>query len=285
MDIKYLELIEDINKTHSLTRTAQRLGYTQSGISHNIKKMENDLQIKLFKRTNHGMQATDEARFLLPYIQATTNQYRKFEEALTSIHGLQKGSITIGTYSSMAVHWLPDIIELFKNTYPDIQIHVREGYSDEIIQWIRDETVDFGFMSKSADLEFDFLPFSTEPLLAVVPLDFQWEGPFPVEAFEKYPFIASEIGVDNDISSAFKKENIKPNIQFYCKEDPSIIAMVKKGLGITLLPSLMLKGQKEVKTIPLADTVERTLGIACQSLEDLSAAGKAFVDISKKVVQ
>ena len=67
MDIKYLQLIEDINQTHSLTMSAQRLGYTQSALSHSIKKIEAKLGITLLSRTNHGVALTSEAKFLLPY--------------------------------------------------------------------------------------------------------------------------------------------------------------------------------------------------------------------------
>ena len=117
MDIKYLQLIEDINQTHSLTMSAQRLGYTQSALSHSIKKIEAKLGVTLLSRTNHGVALTSEAKFLLPYIQSTTSQYRAFEEAVNALHGLKKGSITIGTYSSMAIHWLPSMICAFRKTF------------------------------------------------------------------------------------------------------------------------------------------------------------------------
>lgn len=289
MDIKYLQLIEDINQTHSLTMSAQRLGYTQSALSHSIKKIEAKLGITLLSRTNHGVALTSEAKFLLPYIQSTTSQYRAFEEAVNALHGLKKGSITIGTYSSMAIHWLPSMICAFRKTYPEIQIHVREGYADEILQWIREETVDFGLISNIAEQSFDFLPFYNEPLYAVTEESFvcpeAWQGKFPMKAFEKYPFIASEIGVDNDVVNALRNAKVEPNVQFYCKQDQSILSMVQNGLGVTLLPGLILKNAKHVKTIPLQEDVQRTLGIMYLSENQLSIAAKAFIEVAQSMIQ
>lgn len=96
MDIKYLELIENLNQTHSLTLSAQKLGYTQSALSHSIKKIEEKLGVTLLSRTNHGVALTTEAKFLLPYIQSTTKQYHAFEEAVSALHGLKKAPLPLG---------------------------------------------------------------------------------------------------------------------------------------------------------------------------------------------
>lgn len=288
MDIKYLELIENLNQTHSLTLSAQKLGYTQSALSHSIKKIEEKLGVTLLSRTNHGVALTTEAKFLLPYIQSTTKQYHAFEEAVSALHGLKKGSITIGAYSSMAIHWLPQIIAKFRQDYPEIQIHVREGYADQILNWIRQETIDFGFMSNGSDTSFTFIPFKQEPLYAVAKEDFvlkkEWQGKFPISAFEQYPFIASEIGVDNDVAMALRQANVQANIQFYCKQDQSIIAMVQNGLGLTLLPNLILKDVKGIQKIPLQEEMNRTLGIMYCSKNQLSLASKTFIEVAQKIV-
>lgn len=289
MDIKYLELIENLNQTHSLTISAQKLGYTQSALSHSIKKIEENLGVTLLTRTNHGVALTTEAKFLLPYIQSTTTQYHAFQEAVNALHGLNRGSITIGAFSSVAIHWLPEIIAEFRRAYPEIQIHVREGYADEILSWIREETVDFGFISDVIEQSYEFIPFKKEPLYAVTNKDFQlkkeWKGKFPISAFEEYPFIASEIGVDKDVALSLKKAKVKANIQFYCKQDQTILAMVKNGLGITLLPSLILKDVEGIKKIPLQEEMGRTLGISCLSKNSLSIASKKFIELAQKIVE
>ena len=260
MDIKQFALLEDLNKTGSITSSAQRLGSTQSGISHTIKKLEKEWHIKLLKRTNHGVELTSEAKYLLPYMQSTLVQYTRFKEALDAINGLSTGSITIGSYSSIANHWLPTLL-----------------------QWIGQGTVDFGFIAQSGQSNFMFLPFQKEMLYAVV-CEKQTKDVMPIHELEQYPYIASEIGVDNDVSATLRQAGIQPHVICYCNEDASIVAMVKQGLGITILPELSLKGL-DVNTYPLDPPAYRTLGIMYKSEDVLSAADKALIEIAKEIIE
>lgn len=289
MDIKRLELLADIAETHNLTISANNMGYTQSGVSHVIKKLEQELGISLLKRTNRGVVLTDEAKILLPFIHSLTTQYNRFYEAVDSINGLQRGSVTVGTYSSIAIRWLPTIIKNFQRKYPHISLKIREGGLEEIEEWMHAGSVDFGFISQTPEQNFKFIIFAKEPLYAVVPMNF-YEMPafhetFPVTAFADFPFIASESGIDNDVAATLKQADISPPVRFYCKDDHSIIAMVEHGLGITLLPSLILDGyDKNIKKIPLTRPAIRTLGIGFLSSDNLTAAAKAFIDVAKDTI-
>lgn len=279
MDIKNLELLESIDQTHSLTMSAKQMNLTQSALSHAIKKMEKELGIALIQREVHGVHLTKDGQSLLPYVHSVTHRYRKFEEMVNSLHGLQKGSITIGTYSSIAIHWLPSVMKEFQQKYPNIQIHLREGYTEEICQWIREESVDFGFMSQLQDFKYDFIPFQKDPLYVVVPEDFQWEGDFPIEEFENHPFIASEDGVDEDVMHTLTSINCP--VSFYCRDDHSIISMVNHGLGISLLPALMLE-DIPIRKIPLKDPVYRMLGVGVLHQDRLSVAAQSFIKLAQK---
>lgn len=281
MDIKNLELLESIDQTHSLTRSAKEMDLTQSALSHTIKKMEKELGVALIQREVHGVHLTHDGKALLPYVHGVTREYRQFEEMVHSLHGLQKGSITIGTYSSMAIHWLPGIMKEFQQKYPNIQIHLREGYAEEICQWIHEESVDFAFMSQLSEFKYDFIPFCKDPLYAVVPEDFQWEGDFPLSAFEKYPFIASEDGVDEDVMHTLS--NMNCTVSFYCRDDHSIISLVNHGLGISLLPSLMLE-DIPIRKISLKEPVYRMLGIGMLHQDRLSIAAKSFIELAKEKI-
>lgn len=75
MDISKLILICDIAKTNNLTLSAERMGYTQSGVSHSIKKIEDEMGITFFKRMKNGVQLTYEGRTLMPYISSIVKSY------------------------------------------------------------------------------------------------------------------------------------------------------------------------------------------------------------------
>lgn len=289
MDISKLELLIDISESKNLTQSAEKLGYTQSGVSHVIRKLEQDIGLTLLKRTNRGVELTKDGLLLLPSIRSVVSQYNRLWETIEAAKGLQLGSVCIGTYSSIAIRWLPLIIREFQAEYPSISLQIREGGLEEIERWMSEGIVDFGLISRTPRQSFEFLTLTEEPLYAVVPGTFylppEFNGTFPVSAFADFPYIASESGVDNDVAATLDNAGIKPPIRFYCKDDHSIIAMVENGLGITLLPSLILDGyDRNIRRIPLTEPAVRTLGIGYLSADTLSLSARAFIDITRQVV-
>lgn len=281
MDIKRLELFADIAQTQNLTLTGERMGYTQSGVSHLIKKLEEEFGFPLFERTNKGAVLTAYGKIMLPYVRSLIAQYSTMQETVDSLNGLQKGHLTVGTYSSTAIHWLPSIIRKFQSDYPGITLQIKEGGIEELEQWIDNGIVDLAFMSKSPHHHFDWISLREDPLLAVLPASFPLEEDatvFPIRRFKDLPYISSEAGVDYDISSTLEKNKITPHIKFSCKDDHSIIAMVAKELGVSILPSLLVEGYtEELKVLPLKPFAARELGIGMLSKESLSPATRAFI--------
>lgn len=289
MDIRHLELIIDIANTGNLTSSANNMGYTQSGVSHVIKGLEAELGISLLVRNNRGVSLTRDAKAIFPQIQFIVNHYNRLMEGVDAINGLESGTVTIGTYSSIAIEWMPAIIKEFQHRYPKIKLQIREGGLSEIAEWMHAGHVDFGLISKVPEYPFEFIPLCTEPLYAVTPAGFyqmpEWNNHFPVEAFMDFPYIASETGVDNDVAATLEDAGVHPNVRFYCQDDHSIVSMVMHGLGITLLPSLMLGGYKDsIRKIPLDRCATRTLGIGMVSSDILSLADKKFIDVVKELV-
>ncbi len=290
MDIRKLELFSDIAETHNLTETGNRMGYTQSGVSHLIKKLEDDMGFPLFKRTNKGVMLTANGAIMLPYVRSLIAQYNCMQEIRDSLNGLQIGYITIGSYSSIAIHWLPKIIKKFQNDYPNITIKLKEGGHDEIQEWIEDGTVDFGFISKNPAQKFEWITLQEDPLLAVLPRSYEITPrdsmAFSIDNFRHLPFILSETGTDYDICATLNAQNIQPNVRFSCKDDHSIISMVAQELGVSILPSLMLTGHfNEILTLPLKPYACRTLGIGVLSMQNLTAASRAFINCTKFMVE
>ena len=136
MDISKLALLCDIADTKNLTASAERMGYTQSGVSHAISKLETELGISMLKRTKRGVELTSDGEMLMPYIRLVISHYNRMDEIVDSILGLQRGSICIGTYCSVASQWLPPIIQQFQQMYPSITIRIREGGMQDIEQWL-----------------------------------------------------------------------------------------------------------------------------------------------------
>ena len=290
MDISKLQLFSDIAYTKNLSESAQRLGYTQSGVSHAINKLELEMGVSLLKRTNHGVYLTKDAEFLLPKVRSIIGNYNRLMEGVDSLRGLTKGELSIGTYSSIARQWLPAIIKRFQELYPNIKLSIHEGGVKSIEKWLHDGIIDIGFLSWRKNQNFKFITLSRDNLYVITSKAMEmlpsYREVFPLKAFSEYPFIASKSGVDNDVSDAFETAGVKPDIRFSCNDEHTIISMVANNLGISLLPNMFLKGREnEINIIPVSPCAVRTLGIGVISEKNMSVSAAAFIQTSKAVVK
>ena len=118
MDTKKYEAFEKTVELQSLTKAAQELGLTQSGVSHMLSAIEAELQLPLLKRTRTGARLTPEGEQMMPYIHEIVRQERLLRQAAERLHTLVTGKIRIGTFTSVATHWLPAMMMQFQQAYP-----------------------------------------------------------------------------------------------------------------------------------------------------------------------
>ena len=116
---KYMAFIKTV-EYGSFTRAAGVLSYSQSGISRMINDLENEWNVSLLERGRAGVRLTSDGLKLLPFAQNVCNEYQKLQAQADELNGLQSGLIRIGTFSSIATYWLPNIIKEFQKDYPNI---------------------------------------------------------------------------------------------------------------------------------------------------------------------
>ena len=118
MDTKKYEVLEKTVELSLLTKAAQELGLTQSGVSHMLAAIEAELQLPLLKRTRTGARLTPEGEQMMPYIHEIVRQEKLLRQAAAALHTLVTGKIRIGTFTSVATHWLPAMMMQFQQAYP-----------------------------------------------------------------------------------------------------------------------------------------------------------------------
>lgn len=279
---KYTVFLE-VARQQNLSKAAGALGYTQSGVSHTLKRMEKDMGLTLFDRNRNGAFLTNAGRELIPYISQMVRCQENLHQAIQSLHNLHQGSLTIGTYSSISRQWLPHIIRRFKLNYPSIRIDFKEGGNEDIIQWITHGEVDLGFLSACFDESLEWIPLKEDPLLAVLPIDYPHKKEvFPLQDFNGKTFIISAPGIDVDIHETLKENRIIPDIQYSAKDDYTIVSMVACQLGISILPKLVLESyEAPVVALPLEPFAKRDLGIALSSKSMASPATLKFIEYTR----
>ncbi|CVO28886.1 LysR family transcriptional regulator [Streptococcus pneumoniae] len=148
------KVFQTVVECGSFTKAGEKLGLTQSGVSHNMAKLESELGIVLLHRNRNGLSLTDAGERVMPHIRQIIHHASLLEQEAALIQGMEVGSIKIGTFSSFSSKMLPQLIHRFTKSYPNIQLELYEGGYEEIEEWIASGTVDLGFLTQpSRDLE------------------------------------------------------------------------------------------------------------------------------------
>lgn len=265
----------------SFTKASEVLNYSQSGISRMIHDLEIEWGMTLIERRKSGIQLTSEGLEVLPIVKALCDQFDQLQNHINDMNGLQTGLIRIGTFSSVATHWLPKIIKAFQKDYPQIDYELVLGDYREIESWIQSGRVDCGFLRLPTQTSLDTTLLAQDDLLVILPVGHPLTkyNKIPPHALSDYPFLLLERDGQGDIGSFFKDIGVGLDVQLQTWEDYAIMAMVEGGLGISILPELMLKRVPyQIEVRPLTVPLMWNIAIAVKDGDKLSLATKYFMN-------
>lgn len=265
----------------SFTKAAEMLSYSQSSISRMIADLEKEWNITLLERGVGGVKLTSDGTKLLPYAKSVITEYEKLQMEIDELNGLQSGLIRIGTFSSVATHWLPNIIKAFQMDYPNIDYELLLGDYTEIDKWIEEGRVDCGFNRLPTNSEFDSIMLEQDKLLAILPTDHPLAklDKVPIGELCNEPFMLLEKGAKAEISAIFERNNLKPNVKFTTWDDYAVMSMVESGLGVSILPQLILKKVPyNIVAKELDVPAFREIGFTMRNKKTASLAVRRFID-------
>ena len=249
----------------SISKAAQKLNITQSAITHLINDFENELGFTLMVRNKGGIKLTSEGKRILPMLKEILELNKKFISLSNKIKGEQNNKITIATFSSVGVNWLPSIINGFKSMYQDVEISIINGGYSLIQKSLEEGSCDIGFITLPTSENIKCDPLVKDEILAILPKAHHLCSLPNISAtcFEKESVISLDENTDNDSRSVFEERGIKPNITYKTTDDYAMISMVKNNLGICLEPKLLLSGNLEgVEIKSLSPPAYRQIGLA-----------------------
>ncbi|MBO4318675.1 MAG: LysR family transcriptional regulator [Mailhella sp.] len=288
MDIKKLETFVKATELGSLTRAAESLKCTQSAVSHIIMSLEKEFGFQLMARHRSGVALTAEGERMLPAIRSLLECSERLEREAADIRGLESGTVRIGTFSSVAVHWLPGMIKEFQEQHRNIEIKLLNGDYADVEKWLSEGAVDLGFVALPLSLACECIPLMEDRLLAVLPPDHRLAGEkeVPLLDLKDEPFIGLLAASDQDARMAMESVGVRPNVKFETKDDYAIIAMVANGLGISIMPELLLRGRTEgVVVRPVFPGVRRIIALAIPASGAASPSVRIFAEKAKEWVR
>lgn len=235
----------------------------------------------MLERSKSGVALTSAGEQLLPYLRRALGGYDELEGQIMRMKGLETGIVRIGTFSSVAINWLPNIFSRLQRDYPGIEYEMLLGDYDEVERWIDDGRVDCGFLRLPTARGFDTIPLAKDEYKVILPVGHPLAEKEKIEMtdLDGQPFLLLEHGGKTEVSDLLDARHVTPDIRFTTWEDFAIMAMAEKGLGIGILPDLILRRiPYHIEIRPLAEPYYRTVGLAMKNREHLTPAVERFME-------
>ena len=205
--------------------------------------MEAELGFTLFNRGKNGVTMTSYGASLYPSIRAVLNSDEALQQSIARLNGLEKGKVKLGAFNSVCAGLLPQILKSFMASYPQIEVEVYQGTYDVVKEWLRTGQVDIAFLSNNCREEFVLTELFHEPLLCITPMD--WPEPpngvMTPALMNGQNFVVQWDATDAEMRQFLKKYSLSTERRCHVIDDQSNIAMVEAGLGISIMPRMLLR--------------------------------------------
>ena len=286
MDTKKLEALAMAVRMGSFTRAAEALGYTQSGLTHMMNSLEKDIGFALLVRDRTGIRLTAAGERVFPMIQDVLRSGEILEQEIRRINIRREETIRVAAYASIAMHWLPEIIQRFRDNHPDVTVDIQMGSVEEVYRWVREDKVDMCFASRQEGINLEWTHLRDDPLLVILPPDYDLRGrdSLHIRCLQGMDFLMPSLGFHLDIMRALG--DVPPNIRETQVSDSVIISMVEHGLGVSVRAELVLKGRRDNEVaVPMDPPAVRELGIAVRSKKELRPMARRFITEAREILE
>jgi len=283
MELRQLEYFQMASRLKNITRAAERLRVSQPNITVAIKKLEAELGIQLFDRSQKQLSLTPEGEVFLNRIEVALRNIHDAVLEVNDYKQLQKGTIKIGIPPMIGATLFPKIFSEFKKRFSSLDIYLYEEGSLAIREQIERDELDFGIVILSdASPNLNLLPMSACQAMVCIP--------------EEHPLASkNEISL-TDLSTAdlivlkqgsfmrhfvlqqLKAAGYTPNIVMETNQVETMKGLVRNNIGVAWLLDFVIESEPGFRAIPFADPLMFDIGLAWKKDRYVSKAAQAFID-------
>jgi DNA-binding transcriptional LysR family regulator len=287
MELRRLRYFEAVARHRHFTRAADELHVAQSALSHQVQQLEAELGVELLNRTTRSVEPTEAGLLVAARARVILSETQALSEEIDELRGLIRGRVTVGALLFGGELDIPALLANFTDTYPSVEVGLREGTAQRMIDGLEDGSVDLAFVLETRPPEaFDRLALSSEELAVVMSPGHSLADskPMRITALAGERLIGFEHGssVRQLVDEAFERAGIAPQVALEGNDLALVRALVAEGLGLAILPRTFaeLPGPR-VALRPLSPALRMTVALWWRRGRHLSPAARAFVDFAR----
>jgi LysR family cys regulon transcriptional activator len=246
--LRFLDAV--VRNNLNVSSAAEELYTSQPGVSHQIKLLEEELDIKIFERSGKKLTGISPAGYaVLEHVESLLNNVKSIKQAAREYSNANRGSLSIATTHTQAQFILPPILQQYSQKYPRIDLQIHQGNPKAMCKLAATNSVDFVLASETID-EFDELvtiPAYKWNRYIVVPKGhgLTTKSEITLADLAAYPILTYMLGLTgrSKLDKTFHDANLEPNVVFTATDSDVIKTYVRLGFGVGIIAE-MAKGQK-----------------------------------------
>lgn len=282
--LQQLRYVIAIAEERNFTRAAQRCFVVQSALSHQVKALEQELGTALFVRSSRRVELTPAGEAFLPEARASLAAADRAVTAAAEATGQIRGSLAIGVIPTVTAVDVPAVLAHFHAAYPQVDLLMRSGGSDQFMRDIREGRLDLAFLGLDDETSPQGVAAATigsGRLVAVLPEHHELvrRRRLTLDDVHGETFIDFPAGSPGRLQSdkAFERAGLARRVAFEASTPQFMLALASRGLGTCLLPSGVVPPDASLLTVPVVDGPVRTEYMAWDQFNP-SPAARTFVD-------
>ncbi|WP_448108050.1 LysR family transcriptional regulator [Pseudomonas azerbaijanoccidentalis] len=287
MTLTQLEIFSLVAELQGFTAAANRLGVSQSAISHALKSLERELGVELLRRHQSQVELSDIGQLLLLRARAMLGLANTLRQEAADARGMKRGTLRIGSFGpTSSIKLLPLILQHYRAAHPGVEVHIDEGPDRQVVQWLEERRIDIGFVVLP-DERFDTVALMEDQMVALLPVDHPLAARDSVSLKDlcNDPFVLTEAGSSELVSRLFSAARLTPNIRFRCSQLLSTLDTVGRGDALTVVAEGSLPEHNDSRYVkkPLSPVVTRQVGLAVLDQRQASPAAFAFIQLAQSL--
>ena len=272
MLLKQIQYFMAVAQTRHFTRASEQMYVSQSALSQQITKLENDMGVTLINRLSHPIELTKAGEEFAKYGADVLTAVENLQEHMQTWQSTGRSTLHIGMITGLGNLPLADILAKFNTEHSDIKLTLATQLSKALCEQLEDGTIDLAIIAAPRDIEkynFNIIPLQQDPFVVILPAGHPMakNKVFDLAKASKERFIfPTKPNVSLDVfMEECKAAGFEPNIASFANDPGRRIDMVEAGLGIALISksglSYYLKNQK-IAALPLKKPFYKNIVVA-----------------------
>ena len=288
MLLAQLEAFVEVARRGSLTRAAEALHVTQPALTARLKALEAELEAPLFVRLGRGMRLSEAGQAFLPYAERTLQEVSAGRQLVAELRRGGAGQLALGAAPAVSTYVLPPILKRFHAKHPNVQLAVRTGHSEEIVELVLRRQVQLGLVRALPHPELESIPLYDDELILVVEPGHRFAASGAVKTEEirsEQLILFDRTSSYHQLTSAFfRQAGVVPRGVMELDNIDAAKKVVEQGLGVALLPHTAVAGELEAGTLQAVSLLDapvvrrRIVAIRRRDAGPPSGVVEAFLD-------